>query len=288
MLRKQIGKVLRVTRAGFARLKWHAVKHNHESVYFYTLHKCASSLFGSYVLDHLNGLRKVDYELDVYLGKNSGLPPFRKRGFVYGPIRLSYLCPMTSAHSDWMEKLTSADFISDKLAIFLIRDPRDILVSSYYSFGFTHDLSDVGEIAELQTDLRMRVRAMTLDEWVIKDCQRILESFEMIERLANGAKHGVVLKYEDLVNDWDRFRTELARHVEISDDVFAEIHRRSRPRANKESGSHHRSGKSGQYASELKPETIERIDRILGPLLGRLGYSATPRRSSVGAHNATA
>src|SRR3954467_281701 len=44
-----------------------------ESVYFYTLHKCASGLFSDYVLKNARGLRLIDYADQFYNGVPSDL-----------------------------------------------------------------------------------------------------------------------------------------------------------------------------------------------------------------------
>lgn len=106
-----------------------------ETVYFYTFHKCASTLFNSYILKNIKGLQHVDYASQIYGGKkiNKKLN-FRDKGFVYGPIRLS-ADPMSSVYRMLVAPTSGHEFIRDKIAIFVVRDPRDILVSAYYSFG---------------------------------------------------------------------------------------------------------------------------------------------------------
>src|SRR5438132_10534005 len=115
-----------------------------ESVYFYTLHKCASGLFSDYVLKNVRRLRLIDYEDRFYKGEPVCVT-FKEKGFIYGPIRVSN-GPQSTIYSKLVEPASRTDFVRDKIAIFLIRDPRDILVSSYYSFGYTHEFSTVKEI----------------------------------------------------------------------------------------------------------------------------------------------
>jgi len=52
----------------------------------------------------------------------------------------------------------------DKIyCIFHIRDPRDVLVSSYYSAGWIHGDFDTGEHAKL----RKKVQSIDIDQYVL-------------------------------------------------------------------------------------------------------------------------
>ena len=110
-------------------------KNNPKSVYFYTFHKCASTLFNGYVLKNAVGLYNMDYASQIYSGERSSEEKlnFNRNGFIYGPIRIS--AGVQGPVGEMLVKPTTQhDFVRDKIALFLIRDPRDILVSSYYSF----------------------------------------------------------------------------------------------------------------------------------------------------------
>ena len=69
--------------------KWLLNKDKYESVFFYTFHKCASSLFSGYVLRNIEGLRNIDYASRLYQGREPKSIKFEKYGYIYGPIRLS-------------------------------------------------------------------------------------------------------------------------------------------------------------------------------------------------------
>jgi hypothetical protein len=98
-----------------------------------------STLFDDYILSNLIGLKHVDHALDLYKGRlnpSSGKPlTFASHGYVYGPIRVSGM-----GFNSILDRLLniptmSADFVSDKIALFFVRDPRDILVSAYHSLA---------------------------------------------------------------------------------------------------------------------------------------------------------
>jgi len=61
-----------------------------KSIYFYTLHKCASTLFSDFVLKNVNKLIHVDYASQIFTGKiQIGKQlSFKEKGFIYGPLRI--------------------------------------------------------------------------------------------------------------------------------------------------------------------------------------------------------
>jgi hypothetical protein len=252
-------------------LEWYYRKNSYDSVYFYTFHKCASVLFANYVLKNIVGLRHIDYANQIYQGKNAGKITFEKKGFVYGPIRLS-----TRSASTELEKLvgfaSSIDFIQDKTAIFMIRDPRDILVSSYYSLGWSHQFSPVKEIRESQEQLRVKIQARTIDEYAAETTQRISDDFETVYNLSRACKRGVVIKYEDMVDDWDGFVKGLTKYIDIKPVVLAQIYKRSRPREHEDLTSHRRSGRTRGFEDKLKTETLESLNTTFKSVLERFQY----------------
>lgn len=241
------------------------------SVFFYTLHKCASTLFASYVLKNARGLRRVNYAGQFFRGKNRGDFTFSDYGNVYGPLRVS---------SDWVgelyEKLTarvtSPDFVRDKISVFLVRDPRDIIVSWYYSIAFSHGISPSPEIAQLQHRMRDETQAEGLDGFALRWSDRMLGYFETIDRLAAASQHSVVLRYEDMIDDWENFVAGLTRYLEFDEEVLQQIYERSRPVAKEDNAAHRRSGKAGGYKDKLAASTIAQLNTKFAPMLRRFDY----------------
>lgn len=245
-----------------------------ESVYFYTFHKCASTLFGGYVLKNIDDLHQVDYSYHIYIGKKPRIR-FEKFGHVYGPLRLSALqLPSIPLETHLIETVSNPEFISDKIAVFLIRDPRDILVSSYYSYGFTHSISDVPETREVQIKVREIVQGMTVDEFALASVESMLRNFEKIDELNNACVKSVVIRYEDMINDFDNFITGFTKYLSLSQSVIQTIYERSRPRQSIDNASHRRSGKAGMFRHELKMETVDILNAKLAAILAKFNYSA--------------
>nr|VFJ62240.1 MAG: hypothetical protein BECKDK2373C_GA0170839_10958 [Candidatus Kentron sp. DK] len=246
-----------------------------ESVYFYTFHKCASTLFSRYVLKNVDGLYNMDYASQISSGNRVWQKKltFEERGFIYGPIRIS--ANETTPVGKMLVKPTIGhDFIRDKVALFLVRDPRDILISSYYSFGFTHGLSRVVELRKRQENRRKRICKQTLDEYVLQAAENQIKFFGILYDLSNACERSVILKYEDMVDDFDTFTEQLRRYVFIKDSVIHGIYERSRPRKIEDLTSHRRSGQVQGFRHKLEEGTIDALSRKLADTLSLFGYKA--------------
>lgn len=246
-----------------------------DSVYFYTFHKCASTLFSSYVLKNINGLYHIDYSVQVFSGfkKTDRELNFKKRGFIYGPIRVSSDLSAPVGRSV-IKPMIQPEFICDKIALFLVRDPRDILVSSYYSFGFTHSLSHVEEVREHQLEVRKRVKEKSLDEYVLSEADTQVKYFKKMYELSETCKRGTILRYEDMIHNFDEFADKLCQYVSIEDAVLEGLYQRSRPKQSEDRSSHRRSGQVGGFRDKLQEATIEAANKKMAGILTLFGYEA--------------
>lgn len=254
-------------------LKWFLTTSSQESVYFYTFHKCASNLFGKYVLKNFEGLRHIDYASQDYRGERIKKVVFHETGYVYGPIRLS-TDPALRIYKVLVEPASDPKFIQDKIALLFVRDPRDILVSAYYSFGYSHGFSRVKEIRENQKVIRNRIQAKSVDEYVLDSANEIARDFMTAERVACVSNRCTVLKYEDMIYNFERFIHGLTEHADVDRRVVQQIFERSRPKQKENSSSHRRSGQPGGFRNKLKKETITSLNQKLEGVLERFQYEA--------------
>lgn len=242
-----------------------------ESVFFYTFHKCASTLFSSYVLPNVTGLAHVDYNARAAAGELAGEPTVESHGFVYGPIRLSTRGDLPN-YEAFRRKVGEPAFVRDRIAVCLVRDPRDLAISAYYSFGFSHVLSDIPEVRARQEARRARIASQTIDEFVLEDSCRWINAFDAMSVVLDACPRSVLLRYEDMVGAWPVFERGLTRHLSFTPSALREIYDRSRPRAKEDAGAHKRSGKSGGFREKLRPETILELDRAFARVLERYGF----------------
>jgi len=241
-----------------------------ESIYFYSLHKAGTSLF-THILRNTTELTHIDYETMLFDNAHTGQCIYQKHNYIYGVFRIQE--PNQSRiYSEILKNVSRKEFAAGKTAIFFIRDPRDILVSLYYSMGRSHVTSPNPQIANELQVFRKNMSALSIDEFVIRDIPKILKRFEILYDLSRACKRHVILKYEDLINDFEGFMRDLSKYITIPDEIKEEIHIASRPNKIEDLLAHKRSGQIGQYKTKLKAETILELNRALKPILEKFGY----------------
>lgn len=252
-------------------LRWALGGRSEPSLFYYTVHKGGSTLFSDYTLKHLDGLRHVDYAQKVYRGRTPKVV-FKPRGVAYGPIRVS-TGQGSPVYQQFVSKTLSPDFVRERRCLFMVRDPRDVVVSSYYSFGYSHGRAPNDQIRQRQERRRERIQNQTIDEYAREIIRARAADLATVDRLAAACQHSLVVTFEQMVDDWPTFAAALAGFLRIRPKVLDEMHRRSRPRQGEDIMSHRRSGKPGGFREKLQPETIAHCNEVLGPMLQRFGYT---------------
>ena len=243
-----------------------------ESVYFFCLHKSASSLFGSFVLKHAKGLIHKNYAASIYLNQlGTDQIKFHKRGFIYGPIRLSAE-PGLEVYERLVKACIDPAFIKDKKVIIMIRDPRDIIVSSYYSYGYNHRYSPNPAIAEFQKKRRAKIQAQSIDEYAMQTVPYHIEHFNSVLKLLEQCPKALVLRYEDMVDNFDFFARELKGQLRLSKEILDELEEKSRPLQKENLAAHKRNGSVGDYQNKLQKETIAKLNKSLKEQLKAFNY----------------
>jgi hypothetical protein len=157
----------------------------------------------------------------------------------------------------------------------MVRDPRDVLVSSYYSFGFTHRLSRVDEIRETQQKFRDEIQTTNIDDYVLNHSEQIEDGYRRVAALREACPRHIVLRYEDMIDDWQTFADGLTTYVDLKPSVLDELYRLSRPKPTEDSTSHHRSGKTGDFERKLSARTIVQLNARLAGILRDYAYPDT-------------
>lgn len=241
-----------------------------ESVYFYSVHKAGTALF-THVLRQANELTHVDYETMLFDDKLSTELVFEKYGHLYGVFRI-----VNEKHNQLYIKITrhiaKPDFVKDKNIVYLVRDPRDLIISFYYSFGFSHVSSANAQMESELQQTRNRLRSLSLDEFALKHAPVVKEKLEILYWLSKESRHSIILRYEDLLEDFSGFMRNFSKYISIPPERQRELFLASRPRDSEDLKAHKRSGRSKQYIEKLKPETVHELNRVLRPVLEKFGY----------------
>lgn len=190
---------------------------------------------------------------------------FRPKGYAFGGFRTV------------PDALALPPYASER-TVLLIRDPRDMLTSLYFSVAFSHrppGQGAGGTLAAAFDEARREARRTSIDAFVLARTGTVSDQYRDIERKLSSIRHKLY-RYEDVVFDkraWTRdmlgylgldIRPALIERVVAQNDV--------RP-AGEDLTQHVRKVVPGDHADKLRPETIAELNASLDPILRRYGYA---------------
>lgn len=245
-----------------------------KSVFFITLHKSASTLFTNDVLPLVPTLRHQDFSSLAYSGELVKCPEYQDFGCLYGPIRVVVPPSHTNnlVYELTVKDVCEREFLRNRRAVFMVRDPRDILVSSFYSFGFHHGLSDVQQIQRQQLQAREEINDLSIDDYCKAQTASIRTRMLILWDLLEECEDSLLLRYEDFLFSFEKTAARLADFFSLPAETFASLETKLRPREKEVPGSHRRSGKPGEFLSKLDLRTIREVDEGLGLVLEKFCY----------------
>lgn len=160
---------------------------------------------------------------------------------------------------------------------FLVRDPRDIAVSAYFSSAFSHGIPKGGTVRERMLRHREKVKTMDLSEFVMRGSanaamRNTLAFIEHIDRYENFT----VRRYEDVIFEKRKLTDDIARvlSVDLPEPQRAQIASRNDVRPDEERPHEHiRQVKPGNHKQHLSPEACEYLESTFAPIFSRFGYA---------------
>jgi len=159
-----------------------------------------------------------------------------------------------------------------------VRDPRDMLVSGYYSQAFSHPAPDIsGNKYEVFLEKRELARSRTIDQHVLDESIKMNSTFEKYHNLLlKQYAHVYVTKYEDMVADFNGWLEGLLCYcdLQISDALRVKIidnNQKLKP-TSEDISKHLRKGLPGDYKEKLQKETIQQLNETFSNYLALFGY----------------
>jgi AraC-like DNA-binding protein len=244
----------------------HSSNSDHKSCVLFTVHRGAST-YVSKVLNMLAedcGMTSVNFASYFAL---SGEPrdrlfsnetalrrAFGTRGYFYGPFRWFHDIPAMESYA----------------VLLVLRDPRDVMTSHYYSTAYSHALLNHGMIERRKTALRVSV-----DEYVLRERSWFKGIYEEYCQKLLGKPNVLFLKYEDMVADFEPWLRTAAKHLgfESNERLLRRILEESDFRGGQEDAfSHRRQVTPGDHRRKLLPETVEILTADFRNVLEQLGY----------------
>jgi hypothetical protein len=183
--------------------------------------------------------------------------------------------------------------IEDYSVILHLRDPRDVLVSMFYSYCYIHP----GEIAP-DTGYRREVAEAGIDAFVLGKASQRSSGYrgdygtgahvedlignlprrysDYLDRLV-GKPNVILLKYEEMVGDYSGWLQKFLSSFPIEDkqrmvEELAAQRQTLFPRRELDVMNHVRHVTPGDHKVKLQGSTIRRLNEIFADTLARLGY----------------
>ncbi len=164
----------------------------------------------------------------------------------------------------------------NRKAIMLVRDPRDCVVSAYYSFLKSHRVvSESGTDAALSIQKERDEHAQSsIDDYALSETIRFVE--EMCDYAYFMHENARLFRYEDIIFNKRTFFTEVINHLGLPlvESAFEQALKRVDVLPDKEQADKHiRSVKPGNHLEKLSKETVSELNRKFSDVLSLFGYA---------------
>lgn len=249
---------------------------NQRSVFFWTTHKCAS-VFAPEILLEIERCSNRSYF--NYASAIAVLGPSLKYS---SPFSLEYISPVDlyrTVEEVYGPLRTPFTFTGIERCkhIFFLRDPRDVLVSAYYSFGWSHSIPMHEQEKDRFIKRREKIRGGNIDDYCLEAAQYWLQPiFERYREMSANYPNQIFLSYNAFVNDTRQFLQHIfeftcdnwdAKRLEVLADIAQPLSTGDKLR------DHKRSGALNQYKEALGPATIEELNSIFKEDLSFWGFN---------------
>lgn len=240
-------------------------KSGRQSIIFFSVHKSASTFIKNTIFKLIGRESLTPLRFSGYLPKKKHTavynnPEIMKRimiekGFFYGVLREYF-------NYDRLDKFK---------IVLVLRDPRDVLTSQYFSVLYNHPLSRK-EVVEN----RKKYADISIDDFVLEyavDLQKKYKDYcdHLIDR-----PNVLFLRYEDMISDFEPWLRKLSSYLELTnnDGLIKKLVSETSFSVKKEDpNSFIRNIKAGDHLNKLKPETIATLTNMFREQLIKLNYS---------------
>jgi len=167
--------------------------------------------------------------------------------------------------------------MQDYRTVVMIRDPRDALVSAYYSYSKSHPTPQSSTKAAQFKRLKTRLSNMTVDEYVMEESKNLRWRMSQYLELKGAGLAISVLKYEDMILDFQTWLNELLAHCQweisstLREQLLNEAGRNSHIKQ-EDTASHRRQVTPGEHKRKLQNVTVEYLNECLSDVLRGFGY----------------
>lgn len=156
--------------------------------------------------------------------------------------------------------------------LLLVRDPRDMLVSFYYSTRFSHTIPP-GEAGDRIQQERAESEKITIDDYVIECAPKFIKAFKLYSGISDDNLR--VFRYEDVVFNKQQWIKDICDYLDLElteaqiktiADKYNVFPDQENPQA------HIRKVTPGDHQEKLQAETIAALNQAFAEFLDKFGY----------------
>jgi len=153
----------------------------------------------------------------------------------------------------------------------LVRDPRDMLVSLYFSISKSHVVlkGDDGFTAE-----RESAKMMSLDSFVLERAASYNNNFKKYKSVLSDIPL-LVSRYEDVIFEKEQWMKDIIKHFALPFDeklILNVVNKYDIVPERENDNLHIRQVHPGNFLKKLQPDTIEKLNEILSEFLDEFSY----------------
>ncbi|WP_448600227.1 sulfotransferase domain-containing protein [Thermoleptolyngbya sp.] len=252
------------------------------NIFHCCIYKTASqwlkSIFSDSRIVEFSNLIPYDYEREAF--SRIGPQSLHKKVFPEPLKDGTFITPLYISYPAFQEIEKGSSY----RAFFVTRDPRDVVISWYFSMKYSHVV-----IADYIDRDRKLFQSIPEKEGIKEAIRRVSRAgfFKALDSWIDAPlrdENVIVVKYEDLIKEDNlEIFTRLMKHCEIRvpEDVLSQVLKDNtfekltgRKRGFQDDQSHLRKGIEGDWINFFNDELLEEFHKIAGDLPERLGYKS--------------
>lgn len=245
-----------------------------KSFFIFGLHKCGSTLMNQIFIDICSQL-EIPCIAIPYLAFKQGIP-----GGVWGKCeKLNSLIIDGYCYRGFRNYpvfLRENKLITKRKKILLVRDPRDAIVSAYFSFANSHRQPGKGKALTQFLERREQLKTLDIEAYVLEQSNQVKRDFNHYNEYLTTNSLLKVYRYEDIIFDKESWIKDMLKFLNLSlnNTQISRIAEKHNIVPQAEDVSQHvRKVKPGDHKEKLSSECIAKLNDILGEVLERYDYA---------------
>ena len=244
-----------------------------KSSFAFSLHKAGSSLLTGLLQDYCRKLSIPTFNFPGILF-NHGLDENKviitdDLKNLFKELKYCYI-----GWRNYMQLLDAADLCSSR-NVFWVRDPRDRLISFYFSFARSHVLPEAGELRETIQNQRKSLKLRTPDDDAKKRMIPFVIDILDLYHTKLPPENTRIYRYEDVIFKKKEWLTDMVNYFDLPRDelVIKMVAKSHDIRPDSENpNAHIRQVTPGNYSKHFSSETIEILNNGMKKILDCYGY----------------